>query len=138
LSRLNENVDNLLGIVLVDTLDTLNLLAILEDDNSGKGLELQVVLAGWELVNVDLVGNGVVGVAASSSFGGLGEFTGKGVEEDVLVLGLESFHELLLAATWLVSWLLDGDLDGSWGEGRGWGHWSFDGGHCVGCWVANY
>jgi len=119
--HLDEDFKNLLGVVLVDTFDALDLLSVLEDDNSWEGLKLEALLAGWELFNVDLVGNGVLNMVAGSSFSGFGDLTSVGIKEDVLLLGLESFHELLLAAALLVSGLLD--WSGNWDL------WSSDGGH---------
>jgi len=122
---LNEDLNDVLCVIFVYALDALDLFPVLEDDDCGEGGELQVVLCAGELVDVDLVGVGVVSVGTSSSFGGLGNLTSIGVEQDILVLSLEQLAKFLLRGYCLMSGLLlRGDsLNGSW--------WSDDGGHVV-------
>src|ERR1700753_1858587 len=65
-SRLNEDSSNLLGLLRVQTLSTLDLLSVLEDNNGWEFGELKVLLGSWELLNVNLEGLGVVSVALGS------------------------------------------------------------------------
>lgn len=63
--RLLENLLDLLGLLGVDTLNGLDLLAVLEDDDGGEGVVLELLPGTGVLVDVDLVGLGVVGVLVS-------------------------------------------------------------------------
>jgi hypothetical protein len=63
---LNEDGTNFLGFLWVQGLSTLDLLSILEDNDSWELLELEVFLGRWEFFNVDLEGNGIVSVALGS------------------------------------------------------------------------
>jgi hypothetical protein len=61
--KLNENSSNLLGFLRCERLGALDLLSVLEDNDGREFLELQVLLGGGELLDVDLVGGRVVGMA---------------------------------------------------------------------------
>ena len=121
-SRLNEDSSNLLGLLRVQTLSTLDLLSVLEDNNGWEFGELKVLLGSWELLNVNLEGLGVVSVALGSPavdvsltsqvslcnwdllFGLRWDYTGVGVDKDILLLGGESLLEGFLAEKLLVGW----------------------------------
>jgi len=63
IKELDENRGHLLGLLGVQALGALDLLSVLEDNNGGEFLEFQVLLSGRELLDVDLEGSGVVGMA---------------------------------------------------------------------------
>jgi hypothetical protein len=65
-TQLDEDSSNLFGLLRVQSLNTLNLLSILEDDNSGELLELEIFLGSRELVDINFEGGGVVSVTLSS------------------------------------------------------------------------
>jgi len=118
MSHSDENGSDFGSLVLVHSLDTLNLLAVLEDDDGGKRLELEVLLGRRELLHVDLEGFGVGGVLASipvgvsgrqgSSWernvllGPRGHFSDVGKDQDVFLRRLESGLELFLGSEFLV------------------------------------
>jgi hypothetical protein len=66
LKRLHKDGGDLLCVLLVDTLNCLQHLTILVDDDGGGGGDLEVLLGGDVLVDIDLVGVGGGGVLVSS------------------------------------------------------------------------
>lgn len=63
--HLLENRLNLLGLLGVDALNSLDLLAVLEDNDGGESEVLELLLGTGVLVDVDLVSVGVGGVLVS-------------------------------------------------------------------------
>lgn len=67
ITLLNKDGGNLLGLLLIETLNLLQLLSVFVDDDGGGGLDVEECLGGWVGVNVDLEGLGVVLVFLASS-----------------------------------------------------------------------
>jgi hypothetical protein len=132
---LNQHGRHLGGLVLVHGLDTLDLFAVLEDDDGGEFGELEVLLGGRKLLDVDLVGDGVGlvllggpicwkrlvhmerrrGGGVEVLFSSGRDLANVGEDENVFLLDLEGLLEVFLALERLV----DGD-----------GLLDVDGGHC--------